>query len=70
MVTGPAAVVYEHFENLTDPQVNRGKNHALIEMIFVALTATICAGLGGRRAFHQEQTQVVSPVRRPGTWRA
>jgi predicted transposase YbfD/YdcC len=46
MVTGPAAVVYEHFESLTDPRVNRGKNHSLIEMIFVALTATICGAQG------------------------
>lgn len=42
MATGPAAVVYKHFENLTDPRINRGKNHDLLELIFVALTATIC----------------------------
>ena len=46
MVTGPAAVVYKHFENLTDPRINRGKNHSLIEMIFLALTATVCGAQG------------------------
>jgi predicted transposase YbfD/YdcC len=46
MATGPAAVVYKHFENLTDPRVNRGRNYELIEMIFLALTATICGAQG------------------------
>ena len=46
MVTGPAAVVYKHFEDLTDPRINRGKNHSLIEMIFLALTATVCGAQG------------------------
>lgn len=46
MSTGPAAVVYKHFENLTDPRINRGKNHSLIEMIFLALTATLCGAQG------------------------
>jgi predicted transposase YbfD/YdcC len=46
MASGPAAVVYNHFENLTDPRVNRGKNHSLIEMVFMALTATLCGAQG------------------------
>lgn len=33
---------YKHFENVTDPRLNRGSNHSLIEMIFVTLCATIC----------------------------
>lgn len=33
---------YNHFENITDPRVDRGANHSLKEMIFVALCATIC----------------------------
>ena len=41
MATGPAAVVGEHFEGVSDPRVNRGQNHNLLEMIFVALTATL-----------------------------
>lgn len=32
----------KHFENITDPRVNRGMNHSLTEMIFVTLCATIC----------------------------
>jgi predicted transposase YbfD/YdcC len=46
MATGPAVVVSRHFENVTDPRSNRGKNHGLIEMIFLALTATICGAQG------------------------
>jgi predicted transposase YbfD/YdcC len=42
MATGPAATIYKHFENLTDPRVNRGHNHNLLEMVFLALTATLC----------------------------
>jgi len=46
MTGGAAAVVSKHFEHVTDPRVNRGKNHSLIEMIFLALTATICGAQG------------------------
>ena len=46
MATGPASVVHKHFENLTDPRVDRGCNHCLIEMIFLALTAAICGAQG------------------------
>jgi predicted transposase YbfD/YdcC len=46
MATGPATIVSKHFENVTDPRVNRGKNHSLLEMIFLALTATICGAQG------------------------
>ncbi len=42
MRAGLTASVWKHFENLTDPRVNRGKNHLLVEMLFVALTAAIC----------------------------
>ncbi|MGH7262100.1 MAG: ISAs1 family transposase [Nitrospiraceae bacterium] len=34
--------VYEHFENVTDPRVNRGANYPLVEMVFVALCGAIC----------------------------
>jgi predicted transposase YbfD/YdcC len=34
--------IYNHFENVTDPRVNRGTNYPLIEMIFVALCGAIC----------------------------
>lgn len=46
MTTGPACMIDNHFENVTDPRVNRGQNHNLLEMIFVALTATICGAQG------------------------
>jgi len=31
-----------HFENVTDPRVNRGANYPLLEMVFVALCGAIC----------------------------
>ena len=46
MATGPATLVCNHFENITDPRVDRGFNHDLVEMIFLALTATICGANG------------------------
>lgn len=46
MATGPAGMIDNHFENVTDPRVNRGNNHNLIEMVFLALTATICGAQG------------------------
>jgi len=46
MYKGPAAVVEKHFVNLTDPRVDRGCNHDLVEMVFMALTAAICGAQG------------------------
>jgi predicted transposase YbfD/YdcC len=34
--------VYDHFEKITDPRVNRGTNYPLVEMVFVALCGAIC----------------------------
>jgi predicted transposase YbfD/YdcC len=34
--------IYENFETVTDPRVNRGANYPLVEMVFVALCGTIC----------------------------
>ena len=45
-MTGPARHLTESFVKLTDPRVDRGQNHDLLEMIFVALTATICGADG------------------------
>ena len=45
-MTGPAAAIYNRCENVTDPRVNRGANHSLLEMMFVALTAAICGANG------------------------
>jgi predicted transposase YbfD/YdcC len=45
-MTGPAALVSKNFVALTDPRVDRGGNHDLLEMIFITLTATICGANG------------------------
>lgn len=45
-MTGPATLVSNSFVNLTDPRADRGHNHDLHEMIFIALTATICGANG------------------------
>lgn len=37
---------FRHFEEITDPRVDRGENHSLIEMIFVTLCATMCGAEG------------------------
>lgn len=42
MATSFLERTYNHFEKVTDPRINRGENHSLIEMIFVTLCATIC----------------------------
>lgn len=46
MHTGPAGIVYKHFEKVTDPRSYRGPTHDLHEMIFMALTATMCGANG------------------------
>ena len=43
---GPAKYVQRHFEHVTDPRADRGCNHDLLEMVFVALTAAICGANG------------------------
>src|SRR5690606_15476749 len=45
-MVGPAKIVQRHFENVTDPRVDRGGNHDLLEMVFMALTAAICGANG------------------------
>jgi predicted transposase YbfD/YdcC len=45
-MTGPAALVSKTFVNVTDPRVDRGHNHDLLEMIFITLTASICGANG------------------------
>lgn len=37
-----AGTLFEHFESLSDPRVNRGNNHSLYEMVVMTLTAAIC----------------------------
>lgn len=38
--------LFKHFNSISDPRVNRGKNYSLYEMIVVALTAAICGANG------------------------
>lgn len=45
-MNGPATLVSKNFVNLTDPRVDRGANHNLLEMIFLALTAMLCGADG------------------------
>lgn len=42
MSTSFVGKTFHHFEETTDPRVDRGKNHPLMEMIFLTLCATIC----------------------------
>ena len=34
--------IVTHFEEITDPRLDRGRNHPLLELIFVALTGYLC----------------------------
>ena len=47
MHTGPAGLVYKHFEKVTDRRAYRGPTHDLHEMILMALTATVCGRIDG-----------------------
>lgn len=38
--------IVEHFENLTDPRIDRTKKHLLIDIITITLVATICGADG------------------------
>lgn len=40
------AAIFDHFETLTDPRLDRNKLHLLQEMVVVALCATICGAEG------------------------
>lgn len=42
MSSGFVETITRHFDEVTDPRVNRGQNDPLIEMIFVVLCGSIC----------------------------
>jgi predicted transposase YbfD/YdcC len=42
MSTAFVGKISEHFEDVTDPRLNRGTNYPLLEMVFVALCGAIC----------------------------
>ncbi len=46
MATDLVCKIDKHFVSVTDPRVNRGTNYDLVEMIFMALTATLCGAQG------------------------
>lgn len=45
-MNGPATLVSKNFVKVTDPRVDRGANHNLLEMVFMALTAILCGADG------------------------
>jgi predicted transposase YbfD/YdcC len=46
MPAADSIVILTHFENLTDPRLERTKRHNLLDIIFMALCATICGAEG------------------------
>ena len=46
MATDLLCKIDKYFAPVTDPRVNRGTNYDLVEMIFIALSATLCGAQG------------------------
>lgn len=42
MATGPGAPISEYFGSLRDPRIDRTKRHKLVDIIAIALCASIC----------------------------
>jgi len=42
MVASPGSTLFEHFATLTDPRVDRTKEHALLDILTIAVCAIIC----------------------------
>ena len=42
----PLETIEEHFSKVTDPRIDRGKEHKLIDMIVIAICAVICGAEG------------------------
>jgi len=42
MMHSMSSEIVTHFEKVTDPRVNRGNNHPLLDLIFMALTGQLC----------------------------
>ena len=36
--------IFEHFEDLPDPRMDRQKRHSLMDILFIAICAVICGG--------------------------
>ena len=46
MIVSTAPVILTHFDDLTDPRMQRTKRHLLIDMVAIALCAAICGAEG------------------------
>src|SRR3954452_13350492 len=44
MQTHPKLVLIEHFKVIADPRVNRTKDHALIDVLVIAVCTLLCGG--------------------------
>src|SRR5215216_2137917 len=44
MQTHPKLGLIEHFQGITDPRVNRTKEHALIDVLVIAVCTLLCGG--------------------------
>ena len=44
MQTHPKLSLIEHFEVIKDPRVNRTKDHALIDVLVIAVCTLLCGG--------------------------
>jgi predicted transposase YbfD/YdcC len=59
MQSHPALSLVEHFKDLPDPRVNRTKDHALIDILVIAICTLLCGGEGfnDMEAFGQTKQQ-------------
>ncbi len=46
MSVGLERTLTKHFETISDPRVDRGRNHNLIDLMFITLTAFLCGANG------------------------
>ena len=46
MPADASIVILTHFENLTDPRIERTKRHKLLDIIFIAICGTLCGAEG------------------------
>lgn len=42
----PTLSLVEHFKDLADPRINRTKDHALIDVLVIAVCTLLCGGEG------------------------
>ena len=62
MAQPPKTTILDHFADLDDPRVERTRRHKLVDIIAIAICATICGADSWDR---QEQVGLVSDF--PGT---